>query len=105
MTEAKKKAPEPFDLDAIEVEGNDDTFPVTAAGKTFAMRDPKELDWRVLARANRDPEGFMDAAVVEDDRDVFKSISIPVKKLEPLMAAYFRNFGIDPTKLNASSGS
>ncbi len=102
---AEQGTPEPFDLDALDAEENADTFAVTAGGQVFHLRDPRDLHWRDLAAAQRDPEAFVDAAVTEADREMFESIRIPMRKLEPLMSAYFRHFRLDPGKPNGSPRS
>jgi hypothetical protein len=97
----------PFDLDALEREGDArEPFAVALGGKTYLLDAPDEYDY-VTGLAVRDAlvnGGAPDAMrllVKPEDREAFFANPLPVWKVNGLMEAYNKHFTLtspEPTE-------
>lgn len=92
-----------FDLDTLEREGARDPFVVRVGGAEVTFLDPQELDWQDLTGADQgDPKQFLGIVLGDKDRDIFFSERLPAWKLNELMKAYLKHYGLTPPpELNA----
>jgi hypothetical protein len=91
--------PEPdrvaFDLDALEREGGSPMpFDIRLDGKRFMLSDPKEIDWQDLLYCMRDPVLFFRRVVPAEDHSAFFSAKLPSWKMNALMEAYQKHYGL-----------
>lgn len=95
-----------FDLDALEREDTGDAFTFSVAGREITLLDPQEMDWQDLATLNgEDASQFFGAAIEDDDdADFFLDQAMPAWKLDKLMTAYLKHYGMPtPPKSGGSA--
>lgn len=83
-----------LDLDSLEREGTKEPFTFQHLGKRYMMSDPQEVDWQRLMIAMKDPVYFMSLVLPADDREQFFDADLPTWKLNKLMAAYTKHYGL-----------
>lgn len=99
-----------LNLDSFLQPDKADPFAVVLGGKRYVLADLHEEDYRVLvqglqAAAAGDPESMLHLVVPADERDVFFANKIPAFKLQGLMEAYLKHYGINPGEAFASPPS
>lgn len=104
-TTPKSKAPSAtMNLDDLEREESPEPFSFIHNGRTFALADPQEMDWRDIVDALGHPELFFRAALTDEDRADFFAQKMPAWKLSALVKRYRQHYGLtDPGELAALS--
>jgi hypothetical protein len=91
----QKKEGVVFDLDAIEREGVvAEPFRFQYEGEQYEMLDPQEIDWQNLLSGLRNPALFVRFAMPLSEQKRFFSKTIPAWKMNHLMEAYQKHYGI-----------
>lgn len=101
---AVKNDPEPtmFDLDALENEGADKpSFQFRHEGVEYAMSSPKDVGWQTLLASRSNPVLMFRSTMSEEDCDSFLAEDVPGWKIEALMDAYMKHYGLDPKAIGA----
>ncbi|MER7331662.1 MULTISPECIES: hypothetical protein [unclassified Micromonospora] len=83
-----------LDLDSLEREDPQDPFTFRLKGHTYTIADPKELDWQKQLRAFGDPVYFLRHAMSAEDVEKFFNTELPGWKMEAVMKAYWKHFGL-----------
>ena len=90
-----KPAPIGINLDTIEREGGAfEPFVAVLDNHRYVMSDASEVDWKVLALAERDSRTFFKAVLSPEDFTRMISTRLPAWKVNALMAAYRAHFGL-----------
>jgi len=91
-------APEPidFNLDDVKREQTFKPFVFSWKGRRLSASDPAELDYRKLLEIET-PLAFLKYTMSQEDRDFLASEagSMESWRLNKLMEAYYRHFGMD----------
>jgi len=88
-------APVDLDLDAVERDGTrPGPFVFRLDGQTFALTDPRDIDWQDLLIAQRNPLMFIKFTIGEEDYKRFLYLRVPEWKMERLMVGFFKHFGM-----------
>ena len=83
-----------FNTDTYESERGDvEPFAAVIGGKRIVMTDPTDLPWQVLEDID-DPESFAELVIPEADREHFLTFPLSAKKLNGLMTAYQKHYGL-----------
>jgi hypothetical protein len=90
-----------LDLDALEREGATGVaakppFTITLGGERIMLSDATEIDWKSLMVAMSDPAMFFRLIVPADSQEAFFSTPLPAWKLNALMEAYTKHYGLTP---------
>jgi len=84
-----------FDLDALEREGAvAEPFRFQFEGEQFEMLDPQDIDWQNLLSGLRNPALFIRFAMPLETQKKFFSKTVPAWKMNRLMEAYQKHYGI-----------
>ncbi len=84
-----------LDLDALEREGGSPVpFVFQLSGKRYLLSDPKEIDWQDLVSALSSPYMFFKLMLPADDHEQFFSTKVPSWKLNALVEAYIKHYGL-----------
>lgn len=83
-----------FDLDAVERQKTYKQFSFNWKGRRLTASDPAELDYRKLLEIET-PLAFLRYTMSEDDRDYLAANEMESWRLNLLMEAYYRHFGMD----------
>ncbi len=87
--------PVDLDLDALERDGSrPGPFSFQIEGKRFQLSDPQDVDWQDLLVAQRNPLMFIRFTLGEQSYKEFLALKIPEWKIEKLMVAFFKHFGM-----------
>jgi hypothetical protein len=90
-----KALPVSLDLDSLEREGAvAEKFRFTHQGTTYEMFDPQDIDWQDLLAGLRNPGLFVRFAMSTADQVTFFSSRVPAWKMNKLMEAYQKHFGL-----------
>jgi hypothetical protein len=96
---------EVFDLDALERTELPEPFTFKAAGQTFHLATPEDLDWHHQATfAEGDPVTVI-SLLLGDEWPDFDRIDVPGWKIEQLLWAWAKHNGISAPESEASSTS
>lgn len=89
-------APEPidFNLDEVTREKTYKPFAFSWKGRRLTASDPAELDYRKLLEIET-PLAFLRYTMSDDDRDFLAENQMESWRLNRLMEAYYRHFGMD----------
>ena len=83
-----------FNIDTFEREGGSkEIFAAVVAGKRIQMTDPVELDWQDLNNLDS-PDEFLAYCFSEEDRKYFMAQKIEAWRLNGLMDAYMKHYGL-----------
>lgn len=99
-----------LNLDSLERENRAEPFSVVIGGKRYVLLDVQDTDYRALlgglraAQTGR-PEVLMALIVPAKDIEAFDANSLPTYKLQALIAAYMKHYGVDLGEAPASSPS
>ncbi|MCW2674784.1 MAG: hypothetical protein JWP14_3373 [Frankiales bacterium] len=100
-TSASAKPPAPpaaavsMDLDDLERDQESrDPFVVTLAGEQYTFLDPQDLDWKDILAALTNPASFFHNCLPQEQTKAFLATSLPVWKMDKLMKAYAKHFGM-----------
>ncbi len=95
-----------FDLDAVESEARAEVFTFTLGGEVFQMLPPEDADWQVTADIS-EGNGLREfiAELLGDDYERFAAHKLPARKLNALIDACTRHYGVTPGESRASKGS
>lgn len=96
---------EVFDLDTLERGVTKELFAFAAGGHTFHMADPEALDWHTQAAFTDGDLVAIMPTLLGDDWEAFDQLEMPAWKLERLMTAWAKHYGIAVPELEASSTS
>lgn len=104
---AADTTPVDLDLDALERDGKrPGPFTFRVEGEQFSLADPQDIDWQDLLVATRNPLMFIRYTLGEDEYKRFLRLKMPEWKMEKLMAAFFKHFGMtDSPEVRALLGS
>lgn len=85
-----------FNLDTVENERKDEKlFVAEIEGRKIAFINPKDVDWRDLAELGDDPAEFVELCVEDEgDAEWLMSQALPSWKMEKLIEAFTRHYGI-----------
>lgn len=87
--------PVDLDLDALERDGNrPGPYSFRIEGVRFTLTDPRELDWQDLLVAQRNPLMFIKFTMGPEQYKTFLATHVPEWKMERLMIAFFKHFGM-----------
>lgn len=95
-----------FDADAIEDEAEEASFNFTLGGKIWTLRSPEDADW--VAQDSVGGPGGMQAwmrEVLDGDYDEFAKQHCSQKRLNKIIEACQRHYGITPGESEASRRS
>jgi hypothetical protein len=84
-----------LDLDTLEREGG--TLPVfdfVHSGKRYMLSDPQEVDWQKLILAMSNPVRFLQMVMPPEDHHEFFTAPLPTWKMNALMDAYLKHYGL-----------
>jgi hypothetical protein len=86
-----------LDLNAVEREETYEPFVFDWKGRVISLSDPAELDFRQLLEVET-PIGFLRFTASQADRDFLASDEGRMEswRLNKLIEAYYKHFGIDP---------
>jgi hypothetical protein len=101
-----KPAPIGINLDTIEREGGaPEPFVAVLDNHRYVMADASEIDWQVLALAERDNRTFFKAVLSPEDFKRLTGTDLPGWKLRALMDAYRKHFGLVETGESGASST
>lgn len=91
-----------FNLDDVEREKTYKPFVTAVNGHAVTMKDPSELDWKILLEIES-PVMFLRHCVSEEDKDYLREQNIPGWKFGKLIDAYMKHYGLDKQGNGAGS--
>lgn len=83
-----------LDLDSLENEDRPDPYTFMLGGEEFKTRDPRDLDWQVLADIPDDPRRFLGTFFTDDDYERLLKQPMTGHKLNALMERVKRHYGL-----------
>jgi hypothetical protein len=84
-----------LDLDALERDGGTPVpFAFLHNGKRYLLSDPQEVDWQKLLVIMTNPVRFLQLVLPAEDHTEFFGTSMPAWKLNALMDAYIKHYGL-----------
>lgn len=85
-----------LNLDTLEREGTTPTapFPFVHGGRTYHALSPHDIDWQDVIAAMSNPIIFFRKVLPAADQTSFFSTPMPSWKLNALMKAYYKHFGL-----------
>lgn len=88
-----------LDLNSVERDVHYNDFVFDWKGRTMSLSDPAELDFRKLLEVDT-PIGFLRFTMSQEDRDFLASEEGQMEtwRMNKLIEAYYRHFGIDPAR-------
>lgn len=107
MTDQNGGSPEEpstiLNLDELEREGGSPIpFSFMHDSRRYVMSDPQEVDWQKLILAMSNPVRFLQIVLPPDDQNQFFSSPLPTWKMNALMDAYLKHYGLPtPGELGA----
>lgn len=97
------RLPVSLDLDTLERDGGrPGPFVFKHEGDIFQMMDPEETDWQDLLSGLRNPALFIRFTMSIEDQKRFFNLRVPAWKMNRVMQAYQKHYGI-PDLGNASA--
>ncbi len=96
-TNPAEQPPAALDLDTLEREGGSPIpFVFQLAGKRYLLADPKEADWQELVSGLTNPYIFFKTMLPPDDQRTFFETKLSSWKLNALIEAYIKHYGLPP---------
>lgn len=86
-----------LDLDALSKfdvveDAVEELFVVRHRGHRFTLCDPRDLDWKDILQAIRNPVQFMRYAIPQDQQDLFYSLRLEAWKINVLMEHWHQHY-------------
>jgi hypothetical protein len=100
-----KPAPISINLDTLEREVEPEPFVAVLDNHRYVMADAFDIDWKVLALAERDTRTFFKAVLSTEDFKRITGTNLPGWKLRALMDAYRTHFGLVETGESSASSA
>lgn len=92
-----------LDLDTLEREGGSKPpFVFQHNGKRYLLSDPQDVDWQKLIDAMASPFAFFRNVLPADDQREFFASPMASWKMNALMEAYMKHYGLNLGEAGAS---
>jgi hypothetical protein len=89
---------QPFNLDALERDGDPGEFRFTLNGREFVLADPYDTEWqdtqRIMELASSSDLGALMQRLLGDQYEDFAAIHVPIWKLDMLAREWAEHFGV-----------
>lgn len=81
-------------LDDLEKERTREPYRTKVEGRVITLNDPQDIDWLDLMNIEDDPTQFVIHCMSDDDADFFMGLRIPAWKVNILMDAFMKHYGL-----------
>lgn len=81
------------DLDELENDDVKEPFGFKHGGKTWQLKDAREIDYMILMNADKRPDEFLKAALPSGDWDTFRKVPMSLFKLTRVTDLYMEHHG------------
>lgn len=81
-------------LDDLEKENPRQPYRTKLRGRVITLNDPQDIDWLILMDIEDDPTQFVTNCMSEEDAEFFMEEPLESWKVNRLMEAFMRHYGL-----------